>query len=71
MTDAAGNTSETAVQKVVVDTTTPQAGELTLSDLNDTGVSVTDQITQDKNFNLKLASSTDCDWGTSRFTRPL
>ncbi|WP_368570447.1 Ig-like domain-containing protein, partial [Acinetobacter baumannii] len=50
----AGNTSETVVQKVVVDTTTPQAGELTLSDLNDTGVSVTDQITQDKNFNLKL-----------------
>ncbi|WP_202746021.1 Ig-like domain-containing protein, partial [Acinetobacter baumannii] len=54
VTDAAGNTSETVVQKVVVDTTTPQAGELTLSDLNDTGVSVTDQITQDKNFNLKL-----------------
>ncbi|MFX5635479.1 biofilm-associated Ig-like repeat protein Blp1 [Acinetobacter baumannii] len=54
VTDAAGNTSETAVQKVVLDTTTPQAGELTLSDLNDTGVSVTDQITQDKNFNLKL-----------------
>ncbi|KRJ55043.1 Ig-like domain-containing protein [Acinetobacter baumannii] len=54
VTDAAGNTSEMAVQKVVVDTTTPQAGELTLSDLNDTGVSVTDQITQDKNFNLKL-----------------
>ncbi|HAV3537425.1 surface adhesion protein [Acinetobacter baumannii] len=54
VTDAAGNTSETAVQKVVVDTTTPQTGELTLSDLNDTGVSVTDQITQDKNFNLKL-----------------
>ncbi len=54
VTDAAGNTSETAVQKVVVDTTTPQAGELTLSDLNDTGVSATDQITQDKNFNLKL-----------------
>ncbi|MDC4722178.1 Ig-like domain-containing protein [Acinetobacter baumannii] len=54
VTDAAGNTSETAVQKVVVDTATPQAGELTLSDLNDTGVSVTDQITQDKNFNLKL-----------------
>ncbi|WP_042760018.1 Ig-like domain-containing protein, partial [Acinetobacter baumannii] len=47
VTDAAGNTSETAVQKVVVDTTTPQAGELTLSDLNDTGVSATDQITQD------------------------
>ncbi|OBN66641.1 biofilm-associated Ig-like repeat protein Blp1 [Acinetobacter baumannii] len=54
VTDAAGNTSETAVQKVVVDTTTPHSGELTLSDLNDTGVSATDQITQDKNFNLKL-----------------
>ena len=48
VTDAAGNTSETAVQKVVVDTTAPQAGELTLSDLSDTGISVTDQITQDK-----------------------
>ncbi|WP_201771482.1 hypothetical protein, partial [Acinetobacter baumannii] len=50
--DIAGNISETAIQKVVVDTTAPQAGKLTLSDLNDTGVSVTDQITQDKNFNL-------------------
>ncbi|MFX5328481.1 Ig-like domain-containing protein, partial [Acinetobacter baumannii] len=29
--DVAGNTSETAIQKVVVDTTAPQAGELTLS----------------------------------------
>ncbi|EMI5255582.1 BapA prefix-like domain-containing protein, partial [Acinetobacter baumannii] len=48
VTDAAGNTSETAVQKVVVDTTAPQAGELTLSDLSDTGISATDQITQDK-----------------------
>ncbi len=54
VTDRAGNASETAIQKVVVDTTEPQAGELTLSDLRDTGVSTTDQITQDKNFNLKL-----------------
>ncbi|WP_227062864.1 biofilm-associated Ig-like repeat protein Blp1 [Acinetobacter pittii] len=54
VTDPAGNTSETAIQKVVVDTTAPQAGELILSDLTDTGVSATDQITQDKNFNLKL-----------------
>ena len=55
VTDVAGNTSETAIQKVVVDTTAPQAGELTLSDLSDTGVSATDQITQDNNFTLKLA----------------
>ncbi len=55
VTDIAGNTSETAIQKVVVDTTAPQAGELTLSDLSDTGVSATDQITQDNNFTLKLA----------------
>ncbi|PWG99298.1 type I secretion protein [Acinetobacter baumannii] len=55
VTDAAGNTSETAVQKVVVDTTAPQAGKLTLSDLNDTGVSATDQIMQDNSFTLKLA----------------
>ncbi|WP_336975292.1 biofilm-associated Ig-like repeat protein Blp1 [Acinetobacter pittii] len=54
VTDVAGNTSETAIQKVVVDTTAPQAGELTLSDLSDTGVSATDQITQDSNFTLKL-----------------
>ncbi|MCP5927935.1 Ig-like domain-containing protein, partial [Klebsiella pneumoniae] len=31
VTDRAGNASETAIQKVVVDTTAPQAGELTLS----------------------------------------
>ncbi len=55
VTDVAGNTSETAVQKVVVDTTAPQAGELTLSDLSDTGVSATDQITQDNSFTLKLS----------------
>ncbi|MBQ5174999.1 type I secretion protein [Acinetobacter pittii] len=55
VTDVAGNTSETAIQKVVVDTIAPQAGELTLSDLTDTGVSATDQITQDNNFTLKLA----------------
>ncbi len=55
VTDRAGNTSETAVQKVVVDTTAPQAGELTLSDLSDTGVSATDQITQDKTFDLKIS----------------
>ncbi len=55
VTDVAGNTSETAIQKVVVDTTAPQAGELTLSDLSDTGVLATDRITQDNNFTLKLA----------------
>ncbi|KYQ79488.1 type I secretion protein [Acinetobacter lactucae] len=54
VTDRAGNASETAIEKIVVDTTPPKAGELTLSDLSDTGVSATDQITQDKNFNLKL-----------------
>ncbi|MDO7362942.1 Ig-like domain-containing protein, partial [Acinetobacter geminorum] len=55
VTDVAGNTSETAIQKVVVDTTAPQAGELTISDLSDTGVSVTDQITQDKTFDLNIS----------------
>ena len=55
VTDVAGNTSETAIQKVVVDTTAPQAGELTLSDLSDTGVSATDQITQDQTFDLKIS----------------
>ncbi len=56
VTDVAGNTSETAIQKVVVDTTAPQAGELTLHDLRDTGVSETDQITQDQNFDLKVSA---------------
>ncbi|WP_111854539.1 Ig-like domain-containing protein [Acinetobacter oleivorans] len=55
VTDRAGNASETAIQKVVVDTTAPQAGELTLSDLSDTGVSATDQITQDQTFDLKIS----------------
>ncbi|WP_430795034.1 biofilm-associated Ig-like repeat protein Blp1 [Acinetobacter calcoaceticus] len=55
VTDVAGNTSETAVQKVIIDTTAPQAGELALSDLSDTGVSTTDQITQDKTFDLKIS----------------
>ncbi|NUG00158.1 biofilm-associated Ig-like repeat protein Blp1 [Acinetobacter oleivorans] len=55
VTDVAGNTSETAIQKVVVDSTAPQAGELTLSDLSDTGVSATDQITQDQTFDLKIS----------------
>ncbi|WP_212771768.1 hypothetical protein, partial [Acinetobacter sp. V2] len=55
VTDRAGNASETAIQKVVVDTTAPQAGELTLSDLSDTGVSATDQITQDQIFDLKIS----------------
>ncbi|EOQ64647.1 hypothetical protein F935_00296 [Acinetobacter calcoaceticus ANC 3811] len=55
VTDRAGNASETTIQKIVVDATAPKAGELTLSDLSDTGVSATDQITQDNNFTLKLA----------------
>ena len=55
ITDVAGNTSETIVQKVVVDTTAPQAGELTLAALADTGISATDQITQDKIFDLKVS----------------
>ncbi|CAI3126399.1 hypothetical protein MWMV7_MWMV7_01527 [Acinetobacter calcoaceticus] len=55
VTDRAGNASETTIQKVVVDTTAPQAGELVLSDLSDTGVSTTDQITQDKTFDLKIS----------------
>ena len=55
VTDVAGNTSETAVQKVIVDTTAPQAGELILAALTDTGISATDQITQDNNFDLKIS----------------
>ncbi|EXB53937.1 Ig-like domain-containing protein, partial [Acinetobacter sp. 1475718] len=55
VTDVAGNISETSVQKVVVDTTAPQAGELTLAALADTGISATDQITQDKTFDLKIS----------------
>ena len=38
-----------------MDTTAPQAGELTLAALADTGISATDQITQDKIFDLKVS----------------
>jgi len=55
VTDAAGNRSETAIQKVVIDTTAPVAGILQLTDFTDTGISATDQISQDKSFTLQLA----------------
>ncbi|ANF83306.1 hypothetical protein A3K93_13790 (plasmid) [Acinetobacter sp. NCu2D-2] len=65
VTDAAGNSSETAVQTVTVDTTAPIAGTLSLSNLEDTGRSATDFITQDKSFDLTLAgqeSGSDLDY---------
>ena len=54
VTDAAGNRSETAIQKVVIDTTAPVAGILQLTDFTDTGISATDQISKDKSFTLAL-----------------
>ncbi|ENV62701.1 hypothetical protein F949_02593, partial [Acinetobacter junii NIPH 182] len=54
VTDAAGNSSETAIQQIIIDTTAPSAGVLSLVDLSDTGISSTDQITQDKSFTLAV-----------------
>ncbi|MFK4206102.1 Ig-like domain-containing protein, partial [Acinetobacter junii] len=44
VTDTAGNSSETAIQQIIIDTTAPSAGVLNLVDLSDTGISSTDQI---------------------------
>jgi hypothetical protein len=54
ITDAAGNSSETALQQIIIDTTAPSAGVLSLVDLSDTGISSTDQITQDKSLTLAV-----------------
>ncbi|MEN8423954.1 Ig-like domain-containing protein [Acinetobacter junii] len=54
VTDTAGNSSETAIQQIIIDTTAPSAGVLSLVDLSDTGISSTDQITQDKSFTLAV-----------------
>ncbi len=55
LTDLAGNTSETAVKTVTIDTTAPVAGTLAITDFNDTGSSASDKISQDKNFKLSLS----------------
>ncbi|MCY6412715.1 Ig-like domain-containing protein [Acinetobacter sp. VNH17] len=53
VTDKAGNSAETLSPIVVVDNTPPVAGTLTFSNLNDTGASAIDRITQDNSFDLQ------------------
>ncbi|MCL5767432.1 Ig-like domain-containing protein, partial [Acinetobacter sp. ANC5681] len=53
VTDKAGNSAETLSPIVVVDNTSPVAGTLTFSNLNDTGASAIDRITQDNSFDLQ------------------
>nr|WP_252727867.1 Ig-like domain-containing protein [Acinetobacter sp. Ac_5812] len=54
VTDKAGNSAEVLSTKVTVDNTAPVAGLLSITNLNDTGSSATDRITQDKTFDLSL-----------------
>uniref|UniRef100_UPI00148C29DA Ig-like domain-containing protein n=1 Tax=Acinetobacter sp. CFCC 10889 TaxID=1775557 RepID=UPI00148C29DA len=54
VTDVAGNSQSTNVQKVTVDTTKPIAGTLFLGEYTDTGSSTNDFISQDKSFSLNL-----------------
>ncbi|MFC2994743.1 Ig-like domain-containing protein [Acinetobacter sichuanensis] len=54
VSDAAGNTATTAVQTIVVDTTAPKAGVISLTAYEDTGVKTDDFVSQDRNFDLTL-----------------
>ncbi|MDD3494477.1 MAG: Ig-like domain-containing protein [Dysgonamonadaceae bacterium] len=57
VTDAAGNSSTTNVINVTVDNTNPAAGTLSFSNLDDTGSSNSDHITQDNTFDLTLTGN--------------
>ncbi|MDQ9023268.1 Ig-like domain-containing protein, partial [Acinetobacter sichuanensis] len=54
VSDAAGNTATTAVQTIVVDTTVPKAGVISLAAYEDTGAKADDFVSQDRNFDLTL-----------------
>ncbi|MDM1762946.1 type I secretion C-terminal target domain-containing protein, partial [Acinetobacter sp. 226-1] len=54
VTDVAGNTQSTNIQKVTVDTTVPKAGVISLTAYEDTGVKADDFVSQDKTFDLSL-----------------
>ena len=56
VTDVAGNSSLTEVQQVTVDSTIPVAGQLSLSNYDDTGSLTTDKLSQDNRFDLTLQS---------------
>ncbi|GEO18239.1 Ig-like domain-containing protein [Microvirga aerophila] len=57
VTDAAGKTSYSNVKSVVVDTTAPAAGMLSLSGLSDTGPNATGGLTSDNTFDLTLTNN--------------
>jgi siroheme synthase len=52
VTDAAGNSATSSSRSVVVDTQSPAAANLVFIDLQDSGASNTDRLTQDRNFSL-------------------
>ncbi|MDM1766120.1 Ig-like domain-containing protein, partial [Acinetobacter sp. 226-1] len=54
VTDLAGNTQSTNIQKVTVDTTAPKAGVISLAAYEDTGAKENDFVSQDRNFDLTL-----------------
>ncbi|WP_186467468.1 Ig-like domain-containing protein, partial [Bradyrhizobium stylosanthis] len=59
VTDAAGNSSTSNVVTVVVDTTAPTAGTLSLANYTDSGTSGSDLVSTDKTFDLSLAGTAD------------
>ncbi|WP_156528463.1 Ig-like domain-containing protein, partial [Bradyrhizobium stylosanthis] len=59
VTDAAGNSSTSNVVTVVVDTTAPTAGTLSLANYIDSGTSGSDLVSTDKTFDLSLAGTAD------------
>jgi len=59
VTDAAGNSSTSNVVTVVVDTTAPTAGTLSLANYTDSGTSSSDLVSTDKTFDLSLAGTSD------------
>ncbi|WP_208608658.1 beta strand repeat-containing protein, partial [Bradyrhizobium stylosanthis] len=64
VTDAAGNSSTSNVVTVVVDTTAPTAGTLSLTGYTDSGSSSADFNSTDKTFDLTLTGNADTN-GTS------
>ena len=57
VTDAAGNSSETAIQQLMVDNIAPPQANLVLINFDDTGSSLEDKISLDNSFNLSIANS--------------
>ncbi|MGY8639448.1 Ig-like domain-containing protein, partial [Bradyrhizobium sp. 14AA] len=64
VSDPAGNSSTSNVVTVVVDTSAPTAGTLSLSNYDDSGSSSADFNSTDKTFDLSLSGNADAN-GTS------